>query len=70
MIDRIIISLVVIGMCCVVAFIAVAGYFGLTTDARCKARGWREGSVTWNLQRYCITRTDQSDIVKPLSEIR
>lgn len=42
---------------------------GITEDL-CAAKGWRDSKVTITFQRYCINRTDQTDIIKPLSEIR
>lgn len=33
---------------------------------KCLEAGWPSASVTWNYQKYCIARTDQTDIVKPL----
>ena len=38
------------------------------TQQECLRRGWREGSITLLLERYCITRNDQTDIVKPLRD--
>lgn len=38
----------------------------VTTEARCMRAGWRTGTVTWNLERFCITRLDQTDLVEPL----
>lgn len=35
-------------------------------DSQCAALGYRSSKVTWNLDRYCITRIDQTDVVVPL----
>ena len=52
----------------VIVFLIVGCTVAAKTDADCKAKGWREGNVTWNLKRWCVTRIDQTDVVVPLSE--
>lgn len=37
------------------------------TEQRCLRAGYRDASVTWNLERYCVTRLDQTDVVVPLA---
>lgn len=38
------------------------------TYQECLRRGWRDSNVTVLYERYCITRNDQTDIVKPLRD--
>lgn len=49
--------------------VLVAGCF-MTTAAECKRHGWREGEVTWRLERFCASRIDQTDVVVPLDVAR
>lgn len=42
----------------------------LTTDAECKRLGWRQGTVTWRLERFCTSRVEQTDVVVPLAVAR
>jgi hypothetical protein len=51
-------------------FVVAACSISVATDATCKARGWRDGYVTWNLHRYCTARINQTDVVVPLEEAR
>lgn len=53
---------------CFIWALVIAG-IQLRIDAQCKAAGWREGNyVLLTNTRYCITRSDQTDIIKPLDE--
>lgn len=58
-----------LGACAVfVAFFCLYVVLLATTENVCLAKGWREASVSISLKRYCVTRVDQSDIIKPLAE--
>ena len=37
-------------------------------EKECLARGWAHGDVDWTLNAYCITRVDQTDVVRPLEK--
>jgi hypothetical protein len=37
-------------------------------NAHCLRQGWTSGTVTWNLDGYCVARTDQTDVVVPWQE--
>lgn len=52
----------------VLGFLCAVAALDMRADARCKELGWREGSYNLvNQESYCITRSDQTDIIKPLS---
>lgn len=53
-----------------VVFIFV--YVGLSLDlsAQCAEMGWPEYRITWNLEKYCVKRVNQTDYIKLLSEIK
>lgn len=50
----------------VIIFLLIYSAIDMNTTNRCLSAGWREGKVSWNFSRFCITRTDQTDIVRPL----
>jgi hypothetical protein len=41
----------------------------LRTDAACLKHGWPGSSVTWNFNKYCIKRVNQTDVVISLSDL-
>ncbi len=43
--------------------------YSLTTEQICLENGWKEGVITWNLQRYCSREENEYEITKPLKEI-
>lgn len=43
-------------------------YSGIVGN-KCAEKGWRDSKITITLTPYCINRTDQTDIIKPLKEI-
>lgn len=49
--------------------VAFFGVYSVIIDAQCAERGWRDSKITVTLTPYCINRTDQTDIIKKLSEI-
>jgi hypothetical protein len=55
-----------------VAFVVVACIFTVhmvQTKKLCLENGWRNYSITWDLQKFCIREENEYEIVKPLSEI-
>jgi hypothetical protein len=40
------------------------------TTSACLRAGYPGSQVSWSLDRYCIRRVDQTDIVVPFSEIK
>ena len=63
--DRII-KLVVICVVCFVVFAVLQGTVNMATQKRCLRRGWPEAVVTWDFQRYCSKRVQQTDSIAPL----
>ena len=59
---------VVVGVFGIFAVIYTAFFLVLNANGelRCLQAGWRDNSTAWNLSRYCVARTDQTDVVKPL----
>lgn len=39
------------------------------TERICLEHGWRGASVTWNLQRYCVKRIEQTDSIIPVEKL-
>lgn len=55
----------------VVLFIAVLIWFAVlcaATERRCLAAGYPHSNVTPWIERYCIKRVNQTDVVLPLTE--
>lgn len=44
----------------------VIGIVGVTTDRRCLRAGYAGSNVTFNLERFCVSRVAQTDVVVPL----
>jgi hypothetical protein len=40
---------------------------GSATNTACLHRGWPQSEVTWNFERYCHKRIEQTDSVIPLT---
>lgn len=60
-----VIALCIIGTIFAITFAIVDAQ----TDSQCKAAGWREGSLNvYSGIQYCVTRSDQTDIIRPLDE--
>ena len=38
-------------------------------EKKCLLYGWKDYSVTWDFQKYCIREENEYEIVKPLEEI-
>jgi hypothetical protein len=57
---------VVVGM---IALMSYVQYGTSTTHTRCVVRGYPSYYVTWTLDRYCIKRVGQSDVVVPLDSL-
>ena len=38
-------------------------------QSRCYERGWPSAKVDYRLRMYCVKRVDQTDVVRPLSEV-
>lgn len=53
----------------VLAAVAHAVLVG-ATERGCLAAGYTAGKVTLTLDRYCVARVDNSDVVLPLAEAR
>lgn len=59
----------VAGIACFIIGAIIVGLIEIQLDAQCKSAGWREGSYNlYSGVRYCITRSDQTDIIRPLDE--
>lgn len=43
-------------------------YRQATTTSACLRAGYPTASVTWTLERYCIKRLEQTDVVVPFVE--
>lgn len=41
---------------------------GASTSQHCLKAGFPQHQVTWNLDRYCIKRVDQTDVVVPFEK--
>lgn len=52
-----------------IAFILSATIMGLQLDSQCLAAGYPQSQISWTLDRYCIKRVNQTDVVIPLKEI-
>lgn len=52
---------------CVAVYGAILS--GLTKN-ECLRAGYRTGGATITFARYCATRIDQTDVVRPLHEVR
>lgn len=53
------------------SIIAVSLFYGgirSGTHRRCLAAGYPKGEVSYTLDRYCIRRVDQTDVVVPLAK--
>lgn len=60
---------VVTGTACFIIGVIIVALIEVQLDAQCKSAGWREGSYNpYSGVRYCITRSDQTDIIRPLDE--
>ena len=58
-----------IGYSGVIAIFLLCVYFGTTiaTERACLRAGYPDYRVSFPLERYCVKRVDQSDVVVPLS---
>jgi len=54
----------------IIAFAVFAGYERTVTKNACLRAGYPEAWVTPSLDKYCIKRVDQSDVVTPLEQIK
>ncbi len=54
----------------VLAYALCLGIVGAFTHNACLERGYSSSAVAWDLDQYCITRVDQTDIVVPLRSLR
>lgn len=61
---------ILIGITLLLIYGAAFSYQVATGEKACLVAGYRDASITWDLTVYCITRSEQTDIVKPLSEVR
>lgn len=41
-----------------------------SADAKCARHGWPSSSVTWNFDKYCVKRINQTDSVIPMENLR
>lgn len=46
------------------------GVVGLLSEPHCLRAGYPKVNITWNFQRYCVKREDQTDRVVPYAEVR
>jgi hypothetical protein len=51
-----------------VTYIVMQVLTGVTTDSACLRAGYRGASVDFAFNQYCVTRSDQTDLVLPLAE--
>lgn len=61
---------VFISLVAMIAAVIVYGIVQVSTEAACLRAGWPKASIAWDLGRYCVKRVDQTDQVKPLSQIK
>ena len=57
----------------VLAIIIYAAVFTVCvakTELACAQEGWRDYTVTWNLEQFCVREENEYEIIKPLGEIR
>ena len=62
------------GVLAVLGVLFFVGMFGLIiisadTSQKCRAAGWGEASITWNLEKYCHREENEFEITKPLNEV-
>jgi hypothetical protein len=62
-------TVVIVAGCAFLVWALIGFGLHVATEDRCLAAGYRDAVVTATYQRYCVTRTEQTDIVKPLSEV-
>ena len=70
--DKILVALMsIVGTMIVILFIIAIVFMPLqmTAESKCKALGWKNSSVTWDLIQYCHRQENEYDITKPLSEL-
>lgn len=53
-----------------VVFVIVAFIIDTTTENACNALGWPSHNMTITFSRYCIARTNQTDVIVPLDSAR
>lgn len=53
-----------------IASMLIAVCIGLSAHRLCLAAGWPVAEVDYTFTAYCIKRVDQTDVVKPLREIK
>lgn len=56
-----------VALAIVAAMVLLAGT-KMNLNSKCLALGYRSVAIDWRLNRYCVTRTDQTDIVVPIAE--
>jgi hypothetical protein len=61
--------LTIVAICIAAFLLCVVLPMGAVAKAQCLEAGWPRAQITWNLHRYCIKRVDQTDVVRPLSEV-
>lgn len=49
-----------------IAWCIVLAVVEIPLQSECLSRGYREAKIDFFFNRYCITRSDQTDIVVPL----
>ncbi len=50
------------------ALAAFSAIVDAVTKSSCLAAGYREASVDWAFNRYCVKRLDQTDLVVPFAD--
>ena len=41
-----------------------------TAQEKCLSMGWPSAKLDYTLKQYCVKRVDQTDVVRPLNELR
>jgi hypothetical protein len=52
-----------------ITFVAVIGITSARLKAACLQAGYPAKELTWNFERYCVKRVDQTDIVIRLDDL-
>ena len=63
-------TIMFVGMGILVIVFLVWSAFTLSVEQQCLSHGWKEGRVTWNLERYCIREENEYEITRLLSDIK
>ena len=66
--EALVAAVVILGLVMLFGYMGVYIVVGTGTSTACLASGYANHRITWNLTRYCVNRTDQTDIVVPFAQ--